>query len=148
MIFQNINDFDQLYDDSHINEIKEEKTDKYHVYYFISNDPLKAITQKLILEEKLEFHEVECLEYLKNLDSILYIEHLFVKPEYREQSIGTELLKKLQQKCLNLNIDCIILISGDSNLKFKTLNFYKKNNFQTILELDGLKNLMLKNILK
>lgn len=134
----------ELFDDKHIIEIEEFKNSDYHFYYFISKDPYKAITQKLILEEHVDSSDFACLEFLKNIDTILFINYLFVNQESRNQNIGTQLLKNIEKIAISENVNAILLISSDQDVNFRTLNFYKKQKFQNILEMDNLKNLMFK----
>lgn len=87
-------------------------------------------------------HEIEnnfCLSALSNNTLVGFlsaaiienteaqITAIYVKKEFRKNNIGTSLLSKLSNECLNHNINTIILEVGNNNKI--ALSFYNKNGF-------------------
>ena len=87
-------------------------------------------------------HEIEnnfCLSALSNNTLVGFlsaaiienteaqITDIYVKKEFRKNKIGTSLLYKLSNECLNHNINTIILEVGNNNKI--ALSFYNKNGF-------------------
>lgn len=67
-----------------------------------------------------------------NFQESLYIRTLFIKQEYRNQSLGSTLLKVLEIKAIDYGIKLIHLNTFD----FQAKDFYLKNGYQLYATLD------------
>lgn len=139
----------ELFNDTHIktSEIVKEK-DSGLLSYYISDNPELSLYQELVLNYHIELSELEFLGEFKNINKILFIDNLFVKESCRLKGTGTKLIKTIQSIAFEENVDAILLVSQETNLKYNNLGFYKKNGFFVVDGLEEYNNLLIKNVKK
>ncbi len=68
--------------------------------------------------------------------SVAEIDNMIIEEKYRKEGLGTRLIDKFKEYCLNLGIQELKVTASSKNIN--AINFYKKNgfeNFETTLKM-------------
>lgn len=140
-------DEEDLFDDTHIelNDIINNGA-KYTLHYYVSNEPYKALHQELLLNEKTDCFDFSTLVPFIKIEKMLFIQHIFVKEEFRGNGIGSNLLYQIGLLAQESGIKFIFLVAKENSLLFSNLSFYERHGFKVVDGVSEYKNLLVKRL--
>ena len=118
--------------------------------YSYSDNSFNYLNHILMYDYYSEIEKNEFYEWVDPKEPIVFLETLFILPEYQGRGLYKIILDNLYEVCYNNGIFSILLVA-DLNQRqeesfFNLITFYELNGFKILKELENNQYLMIKKI--